>query len=80
MAYGRIKLPHMPEITIRNGNDFDQPTNMGYDEVIYDHNTRRYLTLSQQTEIEKLKKQLEEKIKNRNDSVQSIIGHFYKSR
>ena len=70
----------MPEVTVRNGYDFDTPSVMGYDEVIFDPRSNRYLTLSQQNEIETLRKELEEKKKQRNDSIKSIIGYFYKSR
>jgi hypothetical protein len=79
MALGRYKLPIIPEPRVVRG-DFDQPTPIEYDEVIYDYRTNRYLTLSQQNEIDRLQKELEIKEKKRNDSVKSIIGYFYKSR
>lgn len=80
MELNRYKLPIVPMPTVRNGYDFDQPSVMKYDEVIFDYRTNRYLTLSQQNEIENLRKELEEKKKQRNESVKSIIGYFYKLR
>jgi hypothetical protein len=51
---------------------------MEYDEVIYDPRTRRYLTLSQQNEIEELRKKLQDKEIERINKVKNIIGYFYK--
>jgi len=80
MLIRRYKLPIIPESKVRSGYDFYQPSEMEYDEVIFDPRTNRYLTLSQQNEIEKLKKELEEKQKDRNEKLKSIIGYFYKNR
>lgn len=80
MVFSRTMLPIIPLPTVQNSRNFDQISEIKYDEVIFDHRTNRYLTLSQQQEIDRLKKELEEKKKLRNDSVKSIIGYFYKSR
>ena len=51
---------------------------MQYDEVIFDYRTNRYLTLSQQNEIEQLRKELETKKKGERSKLESIIGYYYK--
>lgn len=78
MAFGSYKMPIIPPPRVRSGYDFDTPTRMEYDEVIYDPRTNRYLTLSQEKEIERLNKELEEKKVERRKDLENIIGYFYR--
>lgn len=71
------RLPRVPPPTVRNGYDFDSPSVMEYDEVIYDPRTNRYMTLSQQNEIYQLQQQLAEKKKDERSKLDSIIAYFY---
>ena len=76
----KTKLSICPTPQVRSVCDFGVPSRMEYDEVIFDPRTNRYLTLSQEREIERLKKELEEKEEIRNEGIKNIIGYFYKRR
>jgi dsDNA-specific endonuclease/ATPase MutS2 len=78
MSLNRYKLPIIPEPRVVSGRDFDQPTVVEYDEVIYDYNTRRYITLSQQQEIYKLKDELKKQSEEKKRKLKNIIGYYYK--
>lgn len=46
--------------------------------LVYDYNINDYVSLRQEREIHKLKKQLEEKAKERSKTIASIVAHYYK--
>ncbi len=81
MAYSNYKLPIIPLPKVhRVGDDRDIPTQVEYDEVIYNYNTMTYETLSQRNQIQQLRQELEEKEKQRVKNIKSIVGYFYKKR
>lgn len=56
------------------------PTQQQYDEVYRDHGTMMFRTRSQDNEIRRLQDALADKKIERERSVKSIIGYFYKTR
>lgn len=72
------KIPLANEPTIQTG-EFDVPTVVKYDEIIYDYRTRRYLTVSQEQEIYKLKDQLNKQQEEKRQKLKHLIGYYYKN-
>lgn len=70
--YWRIHRP--PKIS----NGYGEPSLSEYDEVWLDPITLTYKTRHQEEQIQELKEQLENKKKEREKSLKSIIGYFYK--
>lgn len=75
---GRWKIPIVPPPRVRSSHDFDSPTITEYDEVIFDYNTNRYLTLSQQKEIYMLQDELKKQKEDKKRKLKNIIGYYYK--
>lgn len=81
MSLNRYKLPIIPiPSVVKMDSMSSQPTKVEYDEVIYDYNSRRYLTLSQQQEIQELQAELVKQKEQKKRELKSIIGYFYKKR
>lgn len=63
---------------VRIGYDYNTPDCVDYEEVIFDYKTNRYLTLSQEREIQRLNKQLQEVNVEKKKKLEHIIGYYYK--
>ena len=81
MSYGfngsiiRIAKPCVPFVA----NSMDMPpTHIEYDEYYYNINTMCYTKIENPHEIEKLKKELAQKKKEKQDKLKNIIGYYYK--
>ena len=72
------RLPIVPIPTVKHGYDFGEYTKLEYDEVRYDYNTNRYITLSQEQEIYRLKDQLDKQNEEKRRKLDNIIGYYYK--
>lgn len=69
-----VRFPRPPRIS----SGYGEPSLSKYDEVWFDPNTLTYKTRHQEEQIRELKEQLENKKKEREKSLKSIIGYFYK--
>lgn len=77
MSLNSWKLPIVPKI--RKVQDIDDvPDVAQYEEVIYDYNTMTYKTMSQQREINELKKQIQNDKEEKIRKLKNIIGYYYK--
>ena len=74
MSLSNYRLPIPKVAKVGNIN----PEQLEYDEVIYDYNSNRYLTLSQMRENEALRKQLELQKVEKRRNLENIIGYYYK--
>lgn len=76
MAYS-IRLPKVGYARASFGAEIST-ADMGYEEVMYCPETMEYKTVTQEREIIKLRKELEEKKVDRRKSLDNIISYFYK--
>lgn len=72
-----IRLPKVGYARASFGAEIST-ADMGYEEVIYCPETIGYKTVTQEREIIKLRKELEEKKVDRRKSLDNIISYFYK--
>ena len=72
-----IKLPLVGQATIMGtaGNAIIQTE---HEEVYYSYDTMSYRTISQQLEINRLQKELQDKENKRKTDLKSIISYYYK--
>jgi len=71
----KLPIPQAPRII--SSYNFDIPTVMEYDEVIFDYRTNRYLTLSQEKEIYRLTDELKKQKELKRQNLRNIIGYYY---
>lgn len=72
----KYPVPNQPKFV--KDYDFSTPTQVQYDEVVFDYNTNSYITIGQQLEIQRLKAELKVKNETKRQKLKNIIGYYYK--
>lgn len=80
MAITRNYLPIIPIARRQTEGGFNMPEKTKYDELVFDYKTNRYITLSQQREIDSLRHRLSEQKEQKKKELQNIIGYYYKRK
>ena len=78
MSLSSHKLPIIPHAKVRSVHGFEAPDMIEYDEVVFDYNTNRYLTLSQQRENDALRDEIKKQKEKKKKKLEHIIGYYYK--
>jgi len=76
----RIPLPGEPRIISSNSDEYRNCDFNKYDTIIYSPETNTYQSVNQMRRIRELESQLEDKKKEREKSLESIISYFYKRK